>query len=75
MIAASIGDPTPFDRLPEQSENVDITPTVAWLLGLNIQPTDFPEGSGFDGRVLSEAFMQFETSADAAEPTVCGRFD
>ena len=75
IIAASNPALTPFDRLPEQSENVDILPTVAWLLGLNIQPADFPEGSGFDGRILTQAFTQFDAAASAASPTVCGRFD
>ena len=75
VINASIANPTVFDRLPEQSENVDIAPTVAWLLGLNLKPSDFPDGQGFDGRVLKEAFVQFDTNPDAASPTVCGRFD
>lgn len=75
IIAASMENPGPFDRLPEQSENIDVTPTVAWLLGLNIQPDDFPEGSGFDGRVLNQAFVQFDNNANADAPTVCGRFD
>ncbi len=74
VIAASTPSPTPFDRLPEQSENVDITPTVAWLLGLGIQLADFPEGSSFDGRVLSKAFTQFDVDANAVSPTRCGRF-
>lgn len=75
VIASSVPDPTPFDRLPEQSENIDVMPTLAWLLGLNIRPGDFPEGSGFDGRILNEAFVQFDSDANAAAPTVCGRFD
>ena len=67
--------PTLMDRLPEQSENVDIAPTVAWLLGLGIQPAQFPDGKpGFDGRVLSEAFTQFNGNPNPAEPTICGRF-
>ncbi len=37
-------------RLPDQAENVDFAPTTAWLLGLQ------PPASGFDGRVLTEAF-------------------
>ncbi len=76
VIAASTADPTKLVRLPEQSENVDLAPTVAWLLGLNIQPGEFPDGQGgFDGRILKEAFTQFDANPDAASPTVCGRFD
>lgn len=75
IIAASNPALTPFDRLPEQSENVDIMPTVAWLLGLDIKPADFPEGSDFDGRILTQAFSQFDTNTTAASPTVCGRFN
>lgn len=75
VIAPSSATVTDFDRLPEQAENIDITPTVAWLLGLNIQPADFPEGSGFDGRILNQAFTQFDASPSAPSPTVCGRFD
>lgn len=37
-------------RLPEQAEQVDLAPTAAWLLGLR------PPDTGFDGRVLTEAF-------------------
>ncbi len=47
-----------FERRAAQSENVDVAPTVAWLLGL---PT-----SGFDGRVLREAFDL------TAPPSHCG---
>lgn len=75
VIAASTATFSDFDRLPEQAENIDITPTVAWLLGLNIQPADFPEGTGFDGRILNQAFTQFDANPSAASPTVCGRFD
>lgn len=75
IIAASRATPSPFDKLAEQSENVDITPTVAWLMGLGIQASDFPEGSAFDGRILSEAFVQFDGRSNAAAPTRCGRFD
>ncbi|HEY0914062.1 MAG TPA: alkaline phosphatase family protein [Solimonas sp.] len=74
VVAPSIAAPGPFDRLPEQSENVDILPTVAWLLGLRIRASDFPDGRGFDGRVLSQAFTQFGTNTTAAEPTRCGRY-
>ncbi len=75
VIASSTPTVSDFDRLPEQAENIDITPTVAWLLGLNIQPADFPEGSGFDGRILDQAFTQFDGNPNAASPTLCGRFD
>ena len=77
-IAASIASPTPLDRLPEQSENVDIAPTVAWLLGLRILPGDFPDApphQGFDGRILKEAFTQFDGNAVAPSPTTCGYFN
>jgi ectonucleotide pyrophosphatase/phosphodiesterase family member 5 len=40
------------DRDPGQAENIDVAPTVAWLLGLN------PPPGGFDGRVLTEAFRE-----------------
>lgn len=73
-IAPSVPAPALLDRLPEQSENVDIAPTVNWLLGLGIRGRDFPEGSGFDGRILKEAFTPFDASANAPSPTVCGRF-
>ncbi len=76
VVAASAPTPVPLlDRLPEQSENVDLAPTIAWLLGLNIQPGEFPDGQGFDGRILKEAFTQFDANPNAAAPTVCGRFD
>jgi hypothetical protein len=45
------GEPDPFVRADDQAENVDMAPTAAWLLG--VQPPD----GGFDGRVLSEAFV------------------
>ena len=53
-------DPAAGDlvALPEQSETVDVAPTVAWLLGL---PTD-----GYDGRVLRDAFTGTEP------PSTCG---
>ena len=47
-----------LERDAAQSENVDVAPTVAWLLGL---PT-----SGYDGRVLREAFDL------SASPSHCG---
>ncbi|WP_370324045.1 cell wall-binding repeat-containing protein [Euzebya sp.] len=37
-------------RDPSQGENIDIAPTIAWLLGLH------PPPGGFDGRVWTEAF-------------------
>lgn len=76
VIASSVASPSAFDRLPEQSENVDVASTVAWLLGLNILPGDFPDaGQGFDGRILKEAFTQFDGNAEARSPTQCGLFD
>lgn len=47
-----------FEMRVGQSENVDVAPTVAWLLGMS--------QAGFDGRVLSEAF-----SVDRS-PSQCG---
>lgn len=79
-IAPSVAPPDPLttewflERLPEQAETVDVAPTVAWLLGLDIPPWEFPDGEGFDGRVLGEAFMQFEGNANPSSPTTCGRF-
>lgn len=46
--AAASADPDV--RSPGQAENVDIAPTVSWLLGVE------PPAAGFDGRALSEAF-------------------
>ncbi|MGH8481995.1 MAG: alkaline phosphatase family protein, partial [Nevskiaceae bacterium] len=84
-IAPSTAPPDPLTtdwyltRLPEQAETIDVAPTVAWLLGLAIADADFPDfaaqGQGFDGRVLKEAFTQFDADPDAAPPTACGRFD
>jgi len=34
----------------------------------------FPDEEGFDGRVLGEAFTQFDGNANPSSPTVCGRF-
>ena len=48
----------PLIRDAGQAENVDVAPTVAWLLGMS--------GSGFEGRVLREAFDL------AAPPSRCG---
>lgn len=75
VVEPSIPNSTEFDRLPEQGENTDVAPTVAWLLGLGIRAQDFADGRGFDGRVLSQAFTQFDTAANPPAPTLCGRFD
>ena len=61
VIAASVQGPGLLDRLPEQSENVDVAPTVAWLLGLPAP------AAGYQGRVLAEAFSV------AASPSTCGQ--
>lgn len=66
-------------RSSAQGENIDIAATVAWLFGLDIDDTDFPDAArskpnygdgasreGFDGRVLSEAFTV------SASPSQCG---
>ena len=71
-----------FVRDPMQSENIDIAPTVAWLLGLNIQNSDFPDAggsfqnygdgvtrAGFDGRILTEAF---NVDPLVTTPSSCG---
>lgn len=47
-----------FERRPGQSENIDVAPTVAWLLGMST--------TGFDGRPLTEAFTT------GSPPSVCG---
>jgi hypothetical protein len=79
VIAPSVPSPTVYDRLPEQAENVDLAPTVAWLLGITPPAADFPDYpafmNGFDGRILKEAFIQFDSNPNAPSPTVCGRFD
>jgi hypothetical protein len=79
VVAPSVASPGPLDRLPEQSEVIDIAPTVAWLLGLNVASAQFPDypehDAGFDGRVLREAFVQFDSNPNAPSPSVCGRFD
>lgn len=74
VVTPSVAGPALLDRLPEQSENIDVAPTVAWILGLGIQSGDLPDGGGFDGRVLSEAFTQFDGGANAASPSSCGLF-
>lgn len=79
VVTPSVASPTPYERLPEQAENVDIAPTVAWLLGITPPANAFPDypafSNGFDGRILKEAFVQFDANANAPSPTVCGRFD
>jgi hypothetical protein len=79
VVEPSVTNPGLFERLPEQGDNVDVAPTVAWLLGLGMRDRDFPDhavhGRGFDGRILREAFVQFEAGVDAPPPSVCGRFD
>jgi hypothetical protein len=58
----TVGDPSavvdPMLRLPEQSENTDVAPTVAWLLGM--------DAGDMDGRALTEAFQT------GIPPSVCG---
>ncbi|ERJ20266.1 arylsulfatase protein [Salinisphaera shabanensis E1L3A] len=71
-VTASIPGPTPFDRLPEQSENIDIAPTIAWLLGLPLAEEDFADGQTFDGRILAEAFKPFDQDPNAPAPAYCG---
>ncbi len=39
-------------RADDQGENIDMAPTIAWLLGIN------PPPGGFDGRVLQQAFSR-----------------
>jgi putative cell wall-binding protein len=56
---AGLGD---GDRSPTQAENIDMGPTVAWLLGLN------PPPGGFDGRVLDEAFTSRPSPRVASSP-------
>lgn len=79
-VAPSVAPPAPLTtewfltRLPEQAETIDVAPTVAWLLGIDIPAEEFPDGRGFDGRVLGEAFAQFDGNANPSSPTVCGRF-
>ncbi len=59
VIEPSTADPSPLENLPEQSENVDIAPTVLWLLGrTGVQL--------LQGRILSEAFTA------SASPSSCG---
>lgn len=78
------GEFDPFDRAPEQSENVDVAATVAWILGLDIQDSQFPDANssfpdygdgfarnGFDGRVLEEAFI-VDNDDFSVFPSNCG---
>lgn len=66
VVTPSRPDPGPLDRLPEQAENVDVAPTVLWLFGVQPEAAEFPDGRGFDGRVLAEAFSQSQP------PSRCG---
>lgn len=81
----TIGSTDHFSRDALQSENIDVAATVAWVLGLNIQDTDFPDFNrldfpdygqtpiarkGFDGRVLIEAF----NIPIGTPPSTCGLF-
>lgn len=52
QVVAPEGPTALTDRPANQGENIDVAPTVAWLLGLN------PPPGGFDGRVLTEAFSR-----------------
>lgn len=76
----SVGSSDHLVRDSAQSENIDVAPTVAWLLGLGISDGDFPDAdssfpdygdggqrSGFDGRILREAFTT------TLSPSECGR--
>lgn len=58
VISEPDADVDHFERRPAQSENTDVAPTVAWLLGMNI--------AGFDGRALTEAFTS------GSPPSLCG---
>lgn len=74
---AAEANPGLLDRVSNQSENIDITPTVAWLFGLDIRNDEFPdhplgEINGFDGRILNEAFIQFNGNPNANSPSSCG---
>lgn len=71
-VAPSIASPGPLDRLPEQAENIDVAATVAWLFGLQLSASDFPDAQGFDGRVLGEAFSQFDANPNPVPPSNCG---
>lgn len=57
------GRVSPHVSPADQSETVDIAPTIAWLLGLpagtGSAATDppAPDATGFDGRILNEAFL------------------
>ena len=63
--SAEINERDDTAALPEQAENVDIAPTLAWLLGV-----DAPSRS--QGRILSEAFsehpMKSQEDGDITEP-------
>ncbi len=59
VIEPSNPDPSLLENLPEQSENVDIAPTVLWLLGRSAAQL-------VQGRILDEAFTT------SASPSSCG---
>lgn len=46
------GSADPLARDPQSAENVDVAPTVAWLLGIR------PPAGRFEGRALTEAFAE-----------------
>ena len=56
--SGEISEPDDTGALPEQAENVDIAPTVAWLLGI-----DPPRQN--QGRRLNEAFVKHPMKAHA----------
>lgn len=51
QVVTADGEPAVDEHPPGVARNIDIAPTVAWLLGLG------PARGGFDGRVLDEAFV------------------
>jgi ectonucleotide pyrophosphatase/phosphodiesterase family member 5 len=55
-VVEASGDPDVTDVPAEQAGNIDVAPTVAWLLGLH------PPPGGYDGRVLGEAFTRRPSS-------------
>ena len=57
------GSSDPDVRAAGQSENVDVAPTAAWLLGVQ------PPSAGFDGRALKEAFRSRPAATCGAAST------
>ncbi|MES1949685.1 hypothetical protein S4A8_02460 [Salinisphaera sp. S4-8] len=55
-------------EVPEQAENADIAPTVAWLRGLALHAEDLAHARRFDGCTLTEAFATFDTNPSADAP-------